>query len=175
MAKLYMTQAFSPFIRDGGDMAGMISGPADLGYPMISFSETNPLFYGSIPDAVPVALEEYGRDRLQPGDVILVNDYYRVGTHLNDACTIRPFFYEGELLGAITIKAHLADIGGSVMGGFELTKRTIYEDGLRLGPTLLYSAERAGRVDVQPRLRQQPRRRRDHPRSAFAVRRARPC
>jgi N-methylhydantoinase B len=141
MAKLYMTQAFSPFIHDGGDMCGILSGPADLGYPMISFSETNPLFYGSIPDAVPIAIEEYGRDRLQPGDVILVNDYYRVGTHLNDACTVRPFFYDGELLGAITIKAHLVDIGGAVMGGFELTKRTIYEDGLRLGPTLLYSAE----------------------------------
>ena len=141
MAKLYMTQAFSPFIRDGGDMAGILSGPADLGYPMISFSETNPLFYGSIPDAVPVALDEYGRDRLQPGDVILVNDYYRVGTHLNDVCTIRPFFYEGELLGAITIKAHLADIGGSVMGGFELTKRSIYEDGLRLAPILLYAGD----------------------------------
>ena len=141
MAKLYMAQAFSPFIRDGGDMAGILSGPADLGYPMISFSETNPLFYGSIPDAVPVALEEYGRDRLRPGDVILVNDYYRVGTHLNDVCTIRPFFHDGELLGAITIKAHLADIGGSVMGGFELTKRTVYEDGLRLAPILLYAED----------------------------------
>jgi N-methylhydantoinase B len=141
MARLYMSQAFSPFIRDGGDMAGILSGPAALGYPMISFSETNPLFYGSIPDAVPVALEEFGPDRLAPGDVILVNDYYRVGTHLNDVCTIRPFFYEGELLGAITIKAHLADIGGSVMGGFELTKRTVYEDGLRLSPILLYSGE----------------------------------
>src|SRR5690242_10234420 len=54
MARLYMMQAFSPFIHDGGDMCGILSGPADLGYPMVSFSETNPLFYGSIPDAVPV-------------------------------------------------------------------------------------------------------------------------
>ena len=30
--------------------------------------------------------------------MLLVNDYYRVGTHMNDVCNIRPIFYGGEVL-----------------------------------------------------------------------------
>ncbi len=139
MANQVRTHAFSPVIRDASDMCALLSGPPALGFPMAAVSETMPLFYGSIPDAVRITMEEYGLDELEPGDVILVNDYYRVGTHLNDACCIRPVFRDGEIVGAATIRAHFADMGGIVMGGFEAAKRTSWEDGLRIPPTLLFS------------------------------------
>ena len=140
MCSELLTHAFSPIIRDSADLSGTLSGPASLGFPMAAVSETLPLFYGSIPDAVRITLEEYGIDRLVPGDLVMVNDYYRVGTHLNDVCNIRPVFFEGELIGAVTIRAHMLDMGGVAAGGFECTKRDVYEDGLRLPPILLYSA-----------------------------------
>jgi len=139
MSNEFRLHAFSPFIRDAADLCGMLSGSPDAGFPMAAVSETLPLFYGSIPDAVRIVLEEYGLDNLHPGDMILVNDYYRIGTHLNDACCIRPVFFDGSLVGAVTIRAHVLDIGGVAAGGFEMTKRTTYEDGLRLPPILLYS------------------------------------
>jgi N-methylhydantoinase B len=149
MCNQFQREAFSPIIRDAADMCGMLSGPAELGYPMVAVSETVPLFYGSIPDAVPNVLTEYGIDNLVPGDVILVNDYYRTGTHLNDACTIRPVFHQGHLVGVVTIRAHLMDIGGIELGGFEITKKNTFEDGLRLPPVLLYSAGRAVKSTFQ--------------------------
>ena len=45
------------------------------------------------------ALEEYGIERLQPGDVIVANDPYRNGTHVNDLLFVRPVFHAGTLAG----------------------------------------------------------------------------
>jgi N-methylhydantoinase B len=140
MCSEFRTRAFSPILRDAADMCGMFSGPPSLGYPMAAVSETVPIFYGSIPDGVRIVVEEYGVEELVPGDVLIVNDYYRVGTHLNDTCCIRPIFFGGELAGVVTIRAHISDMGGAVKGGFDSTKRSMYEDGLRLPPMLLYSA-----------------------------------
>ena len=78
------------------DLCAIVSGPPELGYPMAAVSETMPLFYGSIPDAVRIVFEEYGADGWCPGDVLMVNDYYRVGTHLNDVCLHPPVFHEGR-------------------------------------------------------------------------------
>jgi N-methylhydantoinase B len=139
VANQFRFHAFSPIIRDAADLCAMLSGPPELGFPMAAVSETLPLFYGSIPDAVRIVLEEHGLEELRPGDMLVCNDYYRVGTHLNDMCNIRPIFYQGELVGAVTIRGHLQDVGGQVMGGIEVTKRNVYQDGLRLPPILLYS------------------------------------
>jgi len=135
-------RSFSPILRDVADLCGTLSGPDGLGFPMVAVSETLPLFYGSVPDAVPLVLHEYGLDRLHPGDSLLVNDYYRAGTHLNDVCQIRPMFYKGEQIGAVTIRAHMTDMGGLVMGGWETAKANVFHDGLRLPPMLLYDAGR---------------------------------
>jgi N-methylhydantoinase B len=134
--------AFSPVIRESTDISAALSGPPSLDFAMPAVAQTIPVFFGSIPDAVRISLIEYGLDALEPGDVIIVNDPYRVGTHVNDVCFIRPVFHAGELIGAVTIRAHMLDWGGRALGGFEPTKVSTYEDGLVLSPTLLYSRGR---------------------------------
>ena len=42
------------------------------------------LFTGTMTDSVRNTIEEYGVERLEPGDVIVANDPYRNGTHVND-------------------------------------------------------------------------------------------
>ena len=143
MANQVCSHAFSPVIREGFDLCAMVSGPAELGYAMASVSETQPLFYGSIPDAVRIVMEEYGADDLKPGDVLIVNDYYRVGTHLNDAIVMRPVFVDDRIVAVVTIRAHFIDVGGIVLGGFDKTKRNNWEDGLRIPPMLLFSKGKA--------------------------------
>ena len=134
----FISHAFSPVIRESTDMSATIAGPPETGFAMAAVSQTTPLFYGSMPEAVRIALEECGLDTLVRGDLILVNDPYRVGTHLNDMCFIRPAFEGSRLIGGVTIRAHLLDIGGPVPGGFEITKQDLYGDGLVLPPILLY-------------------------------------
>src|SRR4029453_18378145 len=56
MATQLRTHAFSPIMRDTEDLCAMLSGPPEAGFPMASVSQTLPLFNGSIPDAVRIAL-----------------------------------------------------------------------------------------------------------------------
>ncbi len=135
-----VTYAFSPVIRESTDISAAISGPPSTDFAMPAVAQTIPIFFGSIADAVRNALTEYGIEELRPGDVLVVNDPARVGTHLNDVCFTRPIFLGEELIGAVTIRAHMLDWGGRAMGGFEVTKANLYEDGLVLGPMLLYRA-----------------------------------
>ena len=52
------------------------------------------------------------RTSLGPGDVIVTNDPYPSGVHLNDVTLIAPVHCEGELLGYVANLAHHVDVGG---------------------------------------------------------------
>ena len=80
---------------------------------------------------VPRAIAEFGRENLEPGDALLVNDPHRQASHLNDIFLISPFFYEGELLGYLANICHHVDVGGGApasIGAF----REIYQEGIIL-------------------------------------------
>ncbi|MBL6612700.1 MAG: hydantoinase B/oxoprolinase family protein, partial [Reyranella sp.] len=137
-----MSSAFSPIIRDWYDFAITISGPPDMDYPMPAVSSSMLVFLGPMEDAVRNTVEEYGVERLKPGDILLCNDPYRVGTHVNDLCFIRPIFHQGKPVAFVNAKAHQLDMGGVTPGGFSGTKANVYENGLVLGPMLLFENDR---------------------------------
>ncbi|GER83632.1 MAG: hydantoinase B/oxoprolinase family protein [Thermogemmatispora sp.] len=137
-----LTNAFSVILRDWYDFASTIAGPPELDYPTPAVSNSLVLFLGTMTDAVRNAVEEFGPQNLQPGDVLMCNDPYRIGTHVNDVCFIRPVFFEGRLVGFVNLQAHMLDMGGVVPAGFSGTKRNVYENGLVIGPQLLYHDDR---------------------------------
>jgi len=136
-----LNHAFSIILRDWYDFAATISGPPKQNYSMPAVSNSLVLFLGVMTDAIRNAVEEYGPDKLKPGDVLICNDPYRTGTHVNDVCFIRPIFHDGELVGFVNMQAHMLDMGGVVPAGFSGTKRNVYENGLVIGPQLLYSED----------------------------------
>jgi N-methylhydantoinase B len=133
-----LREAFSPIIRDWYDFACTIAGPPEQDYPMTSVSNSLVVFLGTMADAVRNAVVEFGPENLGPGDVLIVNDPYRAGNHVNDVCFIRPVFHDGKLRAFINLRAHQLDIGGVVPAGFSATKLNIYENGLVLPPLLLF-------------------------------------
>jgi N-methylhydantoinase B len=56
-------------------------------------------------------------------------------------CFVRPVFHDGAIAAFVVIRAHQLDMGGLVPGGFSLAKKNIYENGLVLGPQLLYRGD----------------------------------
>jgi N-methylhydantoinase B len=140
MCARLLTAAFSPILRDFYDFAATITGPPESGWQTPAMSASIVLFTGTMADSVRNTVEEYDVERLEPGDVIVANDPYRNGTHVNDLLFVRPVFHDGSLAGFVNMKAHQLDMGGLVPGGFSLAKRNVYENGLVLAPRPLFKA-----------------------------------
>jgi N-methylhydantoinase B len=132
-----LTTAFSPILRDFYDFAATIAGPPRSDYPTPAMSSTIVLFTGTMTESVRNTVVEYGIGRLEPGDVIIANDPYRKGTHVNDLLFCRPVFHDGEIAAFVNLQAHQLDMGGVVPGGFSLAKKNVYENGLVLSPRAL--------------------------------------
>ncbi|MBX6369751.1 MAG: hydantoinase B/oxoprolinase family protein [Rhodospirillales bacterium] len=86
-----------------------------------------------LPWSVQSAMTLHGRD-LAPGDVILMNDPYRGGTHLNDVTVIYPVFEGDRLIFFPAVREHWPDVGGAVPGSMSGTATEIYQEGVRIPP-----------------------------------------
>lgn len=87
--------------------------------------------------AVRAALEAFKYD-LQPGDVIVASDPYDGGTHIPDHVFIMPVFVDRKPRFFPVVRAHLADVGGPVAGGYNPRARDIWQDGVIVPPLKLY-------------------------------------
>lgn len=76
---------------------------------------------------------------IHPGDVFLVNDPYRGGTHFNDVRVIRPVFHKDKLIAFMQANGHWSDMGGSVPGSFDVGAKDIYGEGMRIPPLRVWS------------------------------------
>ena len=124
--------SFSPVISEAYDRSNGIYGIQDG--RMISQGETGlPIFLGVMQECVNSVIKERGAD-LEPGDIIIVNDPYRGGTHLMDVKMVMPFYYKGELWCYLANAGHWPDTGGMVPGGFSTTATEIHQEGLRIPP-----------------------------------------
>ncbi|WP_245716833.1 hydantoinase B/oxoprolinase family protein [Nocardia mikamii] len=141
MSTAFLREAFSPIIRDWYDFACTISGPPEQDYRMAVVSNSLTPFLGTMPDAGRNAVEEFGPENLSPGDVLICNDPYRGGTHVNDVLFTRPVFVDGEIVSFVNMRAHQLDMGGTVPGGFSATKMNVFENGLVIPPMLLWSKD----------------------------------
>src|ERR1700744_2347499 len=86
-----------------------------------------------LPWSVRSAMAKLGSG-LGPGDVILVNDPYSGGTHLNDGTVVYPIFRGAQLIFFPAVRAHWADVGGMVPGSMSGKATDIYQEGIRIPP-----------------------------------------
>ena len=114
-------------------------------------AEHIPVHLGSMPDAVGAVLGEEQR----PGDLWILNDPYRGGTHLPDVTLISPLFVDGGLLGFAASRAHHADIGGPTAAGMPADSTRLEEEGVVIPPTRVTDADLAG---FAQRMRNPPQR-----------------
>jgi N-methylhydantoinase B len=124
--------AFSPNIKERRDYSSAVfTGDGDL----IAMGDDMPVHLGSMPMSVAAALEAM---RFEPGDVALLNDPYRGGTHLPDLTMVAPVFVKGRARPAFYVanRAHHADVGGMHPGSMGPC-REIAQEGIRIPPVKL--------------------------------------
>jgi N-methylhydantoinase B len=100
---------------------------------MIAQSEDHPGHVIPMPWSVRCALEDWGAD-LAPGDIVMLNDPYRGGTHLNDVTLLYPVFLGDELFVFPAVREHWADVGGPNPGSMSGLASSIFQEGLRIPP-----------------------------------------
>src|SRR6185503_9409886 len=148
--------AFSPNIKERRDYSCAVFDNAGR---VIAQGDHMPVHLGSMPMAVAAALRDV---KLQPGDVVALNDPFAGGTHLPDVTLIMgvfdaprgtgekgnrgngkrkgksvPLFPRSPVpLYYVANRAHHADIGGATPGSMGLAS-DIYGEGLRIPPIRL--------------------------------------
>jgi N-methylhydantoinase B len=108
----------------------------------VAMGDHMPVHLGAMPLSVRAAREAFD---LEPGDVALLNDPFRGGTHLPDITAVAPVFTDGSSRPAFFLanRAHHADVGGMSPGSMPMA-REIYQEGIRIPPIKI---QRAGRID----------------------------
>jgi N-methylhydantoinase B len=99
-----------------------------------------PSFIRGMAETVKAKLRHFGREGLEPGDILVTNDAYTTGSHLYHFTFSLPIFHKGVLSGFACCMAHWTDVGG-VLGG---VTTDIYSEGIQI-PIVKYA--RAGVVN----------------------------
>src|SRR3984957_10634790 len=104
----------------------------------VAMGDHMPVHLGAMPLSVRAAREAL---ELGPGDVALLNDPFRGGTHLPDITAVAPVFIPGAKRPAFFVanRAHHSDVGGMSPGSMPLA-REIYQEGIRIPPVHLVRA-----------------------------------
>ena len=128
--------AYSPNIRDRLDhTCAIMSSRGEL----VAQAEHIPVHIGSMAVGVKNTIDYLDRVgiELDEGDVVLVNDPYIAGTHLNDIMLIKPIYWKNKLIAYLANKAHHVDVGGKVPGSIGGDVETLYDEGIVIEPRKL--------------------------------------
>jgi 5-oxoprolinase (ATP-hydrolysing) len=92
-----------------------------------------PVHLGSMGDSIRSVIAD-NAGRIGPGDVFVLNDPFRGGTHLPDVTVVTPVFDRAgsRLLFYVGSRGHHADIGGISPGSMPADSRTIDDEGVRI-------------------------------------------
>jgi N-methylhydantoinase B len=131
--------SYSPNIKERRDFSCALFDPQGR---MVAQAAHIPVHLGSMPLSVAAAVQEFAD--LGPGDMVILNDPFRGGTHLPDITLVAPVYHMGEadephLLGYVANRAHHADVGGMSPGSMPVA-REIYQEGLIIPPLRLVKA-----------------------------------
>lgn len=130
--------AFSPNIKERRDYSCAVF---DGDGQVIAMGDHMPVHLGSMPMSVRAAIDA---GTMEHGDVVMLNDPFRGGTHLPDITLVAPVYVQNGRRGRrptdpefyVASRAHHADVGGAYAGSMGLC-REIYQEGVRIPPVKL--------------------------------------
>ena len=95
-----------------------------------------PMFIRGMAETVKAKIKHYGLEGIKPGDILVTNDAYITGSHLNHFTFTQPIFHDGEIIAFACCMAHWLDVGGTL--GQVTTD--IFSEGIQI-PIVKYRRE----------------------------------
>lgn len=145
MSLTVMRAARSPVLREAGDLSSALT---DGDGELISQGKDIPAHIGTMSFTVKQFLNWIPKSQLQPGDVWFTNHPECGGNHLPDVKAIRPIFADDELIAFSISLAHWADVGGAWPGSYYTAATDSIQEGLRLPPLRLFTADGPDREKI---------------------------
>ncbi|MDA4121538.1 MAG: hydantoinase B/oxoprolinase family protein [Thaumarchaeota archaeon] len=133
--------AYSPNIKERMDHSAAIF---DTRGRLLAQAEHIPVHLGSLPWGLVNLIERCSREGIdfEAGSMVLANDPYVTGTHLNDVTVAAPVHHKGELIAFAVNKAHHSDVGGRVPGSISMESETLSDEGVVIEPSYLWRGRR---------------------------------
>lgn len=137
MAANLRRAAFSSVVREARDFSVAL---LDADGSVAAQADAIPILTAGISHAFRGLAGEVDLDALTADDVLLTNDPFSGGQHLQDIYLFRPIFYDGRRVAFGAAVAHHVDVGGA-KAGLNAEATEIYQEGLRL-PLARFSLSR---------------------------------
>ena len=134
MSMVVMRAARSPLLREAGDHSSALTDAKGF---LVAQGQDVPVHLGVLSFTVREFLARVPAERMQSGDVWIVNLPAVGGNHLPDVKLIRPIFADGALYAFAVSLAHWADVGGAMPGSYFADARDAWQEGMRIPPTRL--------------------------------------
>ncbi|MDH3469337.1 MAG: hydantoinase B/oxoprolinase family protein, partial [Gammaproteobacteria bacterium] len=138
MAQTLMKTSRSGIFAEARDF---VTGILDRDGRLLAQSRYFPGFACALPYLIPPIAEKFA-GRLDEGDIIALNDPRQGNSHLPDMNVVKPMFWNGEIQFWVVCKGHMADIGGAGVAGYDPTGETLWDEGVIVPATKLYSRNR---------------------------------
>jgi N-methylhydantoinase B len=87
-----------------------------------------PMFIRGMAETVRAKINRFGVGNIRPGDILVTNDAYITGSHLNHFTFSMPVFVGKQLCGFACCMAHWVDVGGQLGG----VTTDIYSEGIQI-------------------------------------------
>src|SRR3954471_11625452 len=130
MGAVLVRSALSPNIRERRDASSAVF---DAQGRMIAQAAHIPVHLGAMPESVAAVRARNPR----PGDVFLLNDPFRGGSHLPDLTLVEAVNIDGQVAGYTAVRAHHADVGGMSPGSMPQGATELVQEGLIIPPVRL--------------------------------------
>jgi N-methylhydantoinase B len=132
MGEAMLRTAYSQILNSSRDFSIALIDPRCR---LVAQADHIPVHVGAMPWAAKALSERFADPSV--GDVYLLNDPYRGGSHLPDLTVFVPVFAEQRLMFWSVVRAHHSDIGGATHGAYNPAATEIWHEGLRLPPMRL--------------------------------------
>jgi N-methylhydantoinase B len=140
MGSVLVRGAISPNIRERRDASSALF---DADGRMVAQAAHIPVHLGAMPAAVRAVMERMPH----AGDVFLLNDPFRGGSHLPDLTLVEAIADPDDaraVIGFAAVRAHHADVGGMSPGSMPQGATELVQEGLIVPPVRLVRSDGAG-------------------------------